>query len=289
MNLLNCAYIKIVFLSGLFAQLIATDLQVPDQLDENWTLQKPVRKFVAEQLFSHINGGAELFLEYGFTKLIVYRYMYENISLELEIYEMENANAALGIYLSKTGRETPQEELSVRNTVNQYQLVFTCGRYFIMVNNFSGNRQLAPLMTQLSKIIIDQIKILKNENLLSFLPEKNIIEDSQTIFRGPYGLQSVYTFGKGDVLCLKGKIFGVAANYSADSTDYITKLVIPYPSLVLAEEAYNHLIMNLDPYHEIIEKNKDSFIFKDYNQKYGKVIIDDSLIRITVHLSSNPK
>jgi hypothetical protein len=289
MNQLKYAYIKIILLSGLFAQLIATDLRVPDQLDENWIVQKPVRKFVAEQLFSHINGGAELFLEYGFKKLIVYRYTYENISLELEIYEMENANAALGTYLSKTGQETPQEELSVRNTANQYQLVFTCGMYFVMVNNFSGNKQLVPLMTQLSKIIIHQIKIAENEKLFSYLSEKNIIENSQTIFRGPYGLQSVYTFGKGDVLLLKGKIFGVAANYSTDSTDYITKLVIPYPSFVLAEEAYNHLILNLDPYHKIIEKDENQFIFKDYNKKYGKVIIDDSLIRITVHLDSIPK
>ena len=168
---------------------------------------------------------------------------------------MKNANSALGIYLSKTGQETPQEELSVRNTANQYQLVFTCGTYFIMVNNFSGNKQLIPLMRQVSKIIIDQIEIEENENLFSYLPDKDIIENSQSIFRGPYGLQSVYTLGKGDVLNLNGEIFGVAANYSTDSTEYITKLVVPYPSSVLAEEAYNHLISNLDPYHEIIEKH----------------------------------
>ncbi len=288
MNQLKCAYNKIIIIISLAAPLNAIDLQLPEQLGENWIAQKPVRKFVAEQLFSHINGGAELFLEYGFKELRVYRYMYENISLELEIYQMENANSALGIYLNKTGQETPQEELSVRNTANKYQLVFTCGTYFVMVNNFSGNEQLIPLMTQLSKTIIDQIEIQENENLFSYLPEKNIIENSQTIFRGPYGLQSVYTFGRGDVLHLNGKIFGVAANYSTDSTEYITKIVIPYRSSKVAEEAYNHLISNLDPYHEIIEKRVNDFVFKDYNQKYGKVIIEDSIIRITVHLHSNP-
>jgi len=287
MNQLKCAYKEIIFVISLVVQLNATDLQLPVQLGENWLLQKPVRKFVAEQLFSHINGGAELFLEYGFKDLCVYKYTYENISLELEIYQMENANSALGIYLSKTGQETPQEELSARNTANQYQLVFTCGTYFVMVNNFSGNKQLIPLMTQLSKNIIDQIEIQEDENLFSYLSEKNIIENSQTIFRGPYGLQSVYTFGKGDVFHLNGKIFGVAANYSTDSTEHITKIVIPYPSSELAEKAYNHLISNLDPYHKIIEKYENHFVFKDYNQKYGKVMIDGSIIRITVHLHSN--
>ena len=201
---------------------------------------------------------------------------------------MENTLAALGIYLIKTGTETPLKEISARNTANPYQIVLTSGQYFIQVNNFSGNKQLLSLMTNLSQTLVDQIDKPETADLFAYLSKENIIEGSQVIFRGPFGLQSIYTFGKGDILHLGGKIFGVSANYTSETKKNITRLVIPYPDINSAMQAYNNLVLNLDPYLEILDKFKNHFVFNDFNQEFGLVKIDKNLLMMQIHLPSKP-
>jgi len=245
-------------------------------------------RFTRADLFAHINGGAELFLEYGFEDLTVCKYSDESNSLNLEVYKMENVHAALGIYLSKTGKESPLIEISARNSVNPYQIILTSGRFFIMVNNFSGQVQLQSLMISLSQTLIAQIDKSDSTDLFSYLPNENLVEGSQSIFRGPFGLQSIYIFGKGDVLLLEGKNFGVSANYKSEDKKNISQLVIPYPDSAMAKEAYNNLVLNLDPNLEIVNRSEDQFVFYDYNNEYGLVKIDKYLLRIKIHLPSKP-
>lgn len=279
--------IILIFISQI-APLISGDLVLPDRIDEKWVAREPTRVFAGGELFGHINGGAELFLEFGFEDLTVCKYINDNLVLELEVYKMENTLAALGIYLIKTGQETPLTEISARNTVNPYQLVITSGRFFIQVNNFSGNKELLSLMINLSQTLVDQINKPETADLFAYLPKENIIEGSQVIFRGPFGLQSIYTFGKGDILLLGGQVFGVAADFSSKSNKNITRLVIPYPEKNTALQAYNHLVLNLDPYLEILEKDDNYFIFKDFKQEFGLVKIDKNLLELKIHLSSRP-
>ena len=270
-------------------QLIAGELNLPDQVDEIWIAQKPIRLFNGEELYSHINGGAELFLEFGFENLSVCKYSNNNISFDLEIYKMENSISSLGIYLNKTGTESPIKEIQARNTANLYQIVIICGRYFIMVNNFSGNKDVYSSMISLSQLIVDQIDTEDDKNIFDHLPSQDIIEDSKVIFRGPFGLQSVYTFGKGDILLLGGKIFGMGASYDLGLENRITRLVIPYPDPEEAQMAFENLILNLDSYHEIVKKGNDYFVFKDFNQEYGNVRIKNSQIHIELHLDHIPE
>jgi len=208
--------------------------------------------------------------------------------LELEVYEMENTLAARGIYLMKTSQESPIKEIFARNTANAYQIVFTSGQFFIQVNNFSGNKQFFSLMIHLSQILVDQIDEPETADPFIYLPKKDIIEGSQVIFRGPFGLQSIYTFGKGDILLLAGKIFGVSADYASETSKNISQLVIPYPDNKKANQAYNNLILNLDPFLEIVDRFDNYFVFEDYNQEYGLVMIDNNLLKIQLHLSSKP-
>ena len=278
----------ILILICLIVPLISGELVLPDRLNEEWIVQKPNRVFVGGDLFSHINGGAELFLEFGFNDLTVCKYSNGTYMIDLEVYKMENNIAALGIYLSKTGKETPRQEITARNTVNPYQLVLTSGRFFIMVNNFSGQEKLQSLMINLGQTLVDQIEEPDSTDLFSYLPIENQIEESQIIFRGPFGLQSIFTFGKGDILLLTGKYFGVCANYLSKDEKTTSLLVIPYPDNSMAIKAFNNLVLNLDPYLGIVSRSEDYLVFKDYNNEYVLVQIDKNLLKIKIHLPSKP-
>jgi hypothetical protein len=76
-----------------------------------WEKSEALRTFTGQDLFNHIDGGAELFLEFGFVKLSVQAYASGKAELTLNAYEMESSASALGIYLMKMGRETPFAEV----------------------------------------------------------------------------------------------------------------------------------------------------------------------------------
>jgi len=279
----------IFFIICQIVPLICGDLIIPDRLNDEWIAQKPNKIFVGGDLFNHINGGAELFLEFGFEDLTVCKYNNGSYSLDLEVYKMQNPLAALGIYLSKTGKETPLKGISARNTANPYQIVLTSGQFFILINNFSGQVQFQSLLVRLSQALVSQIgNAGSSPELLSYLPIENQVEESQTIFRGPFGLQSIYTFGKGDVLLLAGKNFGISANYKSENKKTISLIIIPYPDDETANKAFNNLILNLDSYLEIIDRSGDHFVFKDYKNEFGLVRIDKNILKIKIHLQTKP-
>ena len=87
------------------ASLNAAIVVPPDSFAPGWKKSGALREFPGSRLFDHIDGGAELFLEFGFKRLCLQRYEKGKDVLALEIYEMESPEAALGLYLiSAAGR-----------------------------------------------------------------------------------------------------------------------------------------------------------------------------------------
>ena len=56
--------------------------------EPGWVEAGATKSFYKHDLYGHINGGAELFLEFGFEKLTVQRYHKDTIEIDLEIYEI---------------------------------------------------------------------------------------------------------------------------------------------------------------------------------------------------------
>ena len=81
-----------------------------------WKPAGKARIYAAKNLYGYINGGAELFLEFGFTGLTVQRYGRGEEKLSLDLYEMVSADAALAVYLAKKGEERPVAGVTGRST-----------------------------------------------------------------------------------------------------------------------------------------------------------------------------
>ena len=267
----------------------ASEITPPSDFGQGWSVDKPARQFSGKNLYGYINGGAELYLEFGFKKLIIQKYTNGDKKLELELYQMINPDAALGIYLMKAGEEISIDDIAARNTANSYQILITKGEYFIQINNFSGDKNNQQAMISLSQKVLKQIYTSERQNLFSNLPEEKMIPGTQLLFCGPYGLQAIYTFGKGDIFKLEGKIFGAAADYLSETGSTITQLIIPYPEEMDAILGYKNVIEHLDPYLKIIDKGEGYFIFKDFQNKYGIIQIEKNLLKLKIHLVSMPE
>lgn len=253
-----------------------------------WVKSEASRVFKKTALFNHINGGAEIFHEFGFDELIVQNYKNNSEEISIEIYKMEYPTSALGIYLMKCGQETPINGISARNSGNRFQFTIFSGNYFIQINNFTGNKKNLPAMVQFSLFLLSPIKTNNHIEVLKYLPEKNLFPGSIRIIRGKYGLEPIYTFGQGDILKLNRKIFAVVGDYKVGADQVFTQLFIPYPNHKFASDVFNNLVENLDPYLKIIQQEKNKFIFKDYQNKYGIVKINGNIIKIKIHLTQKP-
>ena len=69
---------------------------------ENWQPGNNPEIYVGDDLYVFINGGAEIYHEYGFNKVVYNEYKDKNEnSINVEIYEMKSPESAFGIYSFK--------------------------------------------------------------------------------------------------------------------------------------------------------------------------------------------
>jgi Family of unknown function (DUF6599) len=258
----------------------------------------PDLHFEPHGLYGHINGGAELFLEFGFASLDVRSYLIapggevsaaaDSQQIDVELYRMTDAAAALGIYLAKCGKERPQNAIEARHTANAYQLTAVAGTLFLQVNNFSGEATNLDTMIELANGILAKEKPAPPLAIWKFLPEKGRISGSEFLFRGRFGLEPVYTFGSGDVLQIEGRALGAGARYDDGDGKITRHLTVVYPDAAEAAKALAHLQDNLDPYLTVIERETARLVFKDYAGEYGSVHLVDNRLDIAVRLEQIP-
>jgi hypothetical protein len=282
--------------SGTPAALADAALLPPDGFLQIWKKSDKPRLFSTGDLYGYIDGGAEMFLEFGFEQLTVQRYKPDaqpgaakNAADEftVEIYRMADPVAATGMYLMNCGREAPDASFTERHTLNQFQLLFRRNRYYVMVNNAEGNEKLRAAMLEFGRYVASRMPAGVPEKLPEALPAKGLDKSSVRLIRGPYALQSVFTLGNGDILQLGRKLTAVSGNYQDAAGNY-SLILADYPNAPAAQKAFLNVQNNLDTYLKIQEKNERRLIFKDFKNEYGTVSVAGPRLTIQVHLAKKP-
>jgi len=114
-------------------KFLETLLPVP-ACAEGWTLQETVILYDKETLFDRIDGEAELYFPYGFTRLACARYSNprdDRIVIEADVYEMGSLLDAFGIYATYRRKDGADIAIGVEGTISPAQLFFYQGRYFV--------------------------------------------------------------------------------------------------------------------------------------------------------------
>jgi len=279
----------ISLLAALASALALPALEFPaDNFVPGWKRSAAVETYAPTALFNVIDGGAELFLEMGFIDLRIQKYAGQEAEIAVEAYRMENAAAALGIYLLKCGRETPLPGIEARNSGDRFQVALLKNNFFVFVNNFSGREGLLPVMTALAQRVAAAVPPGEPVRELDILPAADQVPGSGLLLRGPYSLQAVYTLGDDDVLLLAGRIFAAAAAYRDGSGRGYTLIVAPYADAAAAGRAFANLRRNLDPYHKVLETGGDYFVFQDFQDLFGVAEVRDRSIEVRVKLAQRP-
>lgn len=112
---------------------LVQDIQslLPDSAGD-WVKAEPAEIFKGNELFKLIDGGAEIFREYGFNRVIVQRYINENDNIiDVEIYEMHDSSSSYGIFSLFTLNTGKPDTFSSEAYAGDEFLIFRKGIYYI--------------------------------------------------------------------------------------------------------------------------------------------------------------
>jgi len=257
---------------------------LPERIDSGWSRTESPRTFTQADLYNYIDGGAEVFLEFGFSRLVVNRYSNGRDDLTIEMYEMEDATAALGVYLVKRGPEHPVPGVSPRSTGEPSQITACHGRLFLQANNPSGSEKNMAAMIDLINRATAVPAGETPATALDLLPRENRVPESELLIRGPVVLQNLVTLGDGDILSQNGKLYAAAADFRRGNGSVSTTVIIRYPDTQQGEAALRHLAANLDPYLKVAESRADRLRLRDFQNRP----IDVSLVGSTLTINLEP-
>lgn len=147
------------------------------------------RKFTGTSLFGYIDGGAELYLEYGFSGALVNEISYKDGKYKIEIFKMTGPEEAFGIFSVSRYRCLTTPDISEYSCQSKYQLQFCKGPYYVSIINRTGTRTDSIIMPYLGKIISDKIAD-PEADLSVYLPgiARDLLRSSGFLAKGRLGI-----------------------------------------------------------------------------------------------------
>ncbi len=94
-----------------------------------------------ESLFAYMNGGAEQYLAHGFRRAIFQTYRGKSgKQFSLEIFEMNNSDAAHAIYAARAGQGGKNISIGNEAVLEEYYLLFRKGRFYVSLTGFDSEK-----------------------------------------------------------------------------------------------------------------------------------------------------
>ena len=98
-----------------------------------------LESFAGKALYGHINGGADLYHEYGFDRLSVQELRLNGETYFTEVYRMADPAGAFGIFSVSHRECTPADSLPRSSCVSPYVIQWAHSQYFVRIANESGS------------------------------------------------------------------------------------------------------------------------------------------------------
>ena len=136
----------------IFAMLITISLHGQNQLD---ITVKRERNFTGAGLYGFMNGGADLYLEYGVKELTTRDITYKGEDFTVDIYELPSGEDAFGIYSLHTFKCEQADVLSRLDCLSAYQLQLAVGNKYVSIVFPSGSAAAKQAAYELAKFYVD--------------------------------------------------------------------------------------------------------------------------------------
>lgn len=147
--------------------------------------------YSGDALWGIINGGADIYLEYGFDKLLLQEIEWKGINFRVEFYRMNDPEAAFGIFSVSHFKCGKRDTLSKFVCITQYQVQSALGRFYVSIANDKGNKEAETLTINLFEKVL-----AKSKEKLFEIPERFLKSEFSSqiknlkVIKGALGFQN---------------------------------------------------------------------------------------------------
>jgi hypothetical protein len=226
----------------------------PDVLDfsqilpeniENWKSNE-TELYEPNTLYDYIDGGAELYLSYGFQRLLSRKYIKAGQpDIILDVFDMGNSRNAFGIF--SHSREEEDHVFGQGSQTGAGFLMFWKDKYYISIIASPETKESKKVIVRLAELIENAIP---QEGplppIVLSLPEKSLISESIKYFKHHVWLNTYYFITDQNVFHIGDKTEAVLAKYQYPEYQAIL-LLVTYPDKTQATQAYKSFYRYIFP------------------------------------------
>jgi hypothetical protein len=166
-----------------------------------WAPTGEAQHYKGDDLFVYIDGGAEIYREYGFQQVLAQDYRSKSgKSVTLEIYEMTDPRAAYGIFTFKSSGKGLAVAIGQAAEFDDYYLNFWKGSFLVTTVGFDESEECRRGVVDLSKAADAKIAPAGfRPAIFDAFPAEWGPAAPRKYLRGMLGLFNIYPFFTGDV------------------------------------------------------------------------------------------
>jgi len=202
--------------------------------------------YTPENLYDYINGGAELYISYGFRQVVSKIYSAENQpDIVVDIFDMNSSKDAYGVFMYSA--EDLSDLVGQGTQYNEGFMLFWMDHYFVSIMAYPENPVSREAMMTTARTLEKKFET-KGElpGILDYLPVDGLDEMSIRYFHHYAWLNSHYYISGEDILLIGENTDAVLAKYGNKDHQSIL-LIVEYPSGKKATEASTSFIKNYLP------------------------------------------
>jgi Family of unknown function (DUF6599) len=232
-----------------------------DRSVPGWVRDGEPQEFEGQDLYTYIDGGAEIYEEYGFRRVVIQDYKSAaGKSVSLEIFEMETPAAAFGMFTFKRSGQGGDPALGAGGELESYYLNFWEDRLLVTVTGFDETAETSAGLQALAGAVDARIAGEREPpDWTVRLPKEGLRSGSVKYLRGLLGLNNVY-----DLHTARG--LGFAEAVKGDYDDGSTLIVMRYPARDRWDASLPELLKHFDQ-SERFERAGDQ-VYRDDRGRY---------------------
>ena len=220
-------------------------IALPDTI-LGWTASGAELRYGRENLYEYINGGAELYLSYGFDGLISRSYSKEDEpDIVVDIFDMGASRSAYGVFTFS--REEIDDRFGQGSQYTQGLLLFWQSQYYVSIlaspETDASRKAVFSLADRISASIGEEGDV---PDVVRLLPREGLRESSIRYFHHPVWLNYHYYISDENILNIDTNTDAVLARYEFNN-DAQLYLLVRYENEESARKAYHRFIGNYLP------------------------------------------
>jgi hypothetical protein len=207
---------------------------------QGWILPTAIDTYTPETLYQYIDGASELYISYGFAKLISRKYEKPGQpEIVVDFFDMGNAANAFGIFAHS--QEKPQMEIGQDSEYLDGLLRFWKGRFYVSLLCSPETPESRSAVMELGRRLAEGILAAGTRPVvLDLLPVSGLIASTIRSFHHP-AWQNTYVFiSSENILEIGPQSEAVLAKYEQGEERPVVLLVL-YPDSKVAERAFANL------------------------------------------------